>query len=129
MPDGDEMVPGLLIPKPANAAAAGFAKLGNRRYMVISIAAAAAILEKTAAGTISAARIAVGACSPVAVRLGGLEERLVGKPVTASLGDEVEAGDLGGLAPIDDLRGSAAYRMDAALTLVRRLISGTGARL
>jgi CO/xanthine dehydrogenase FAD-binding subunit len=125
----NEMVTGILIPKPANEAAAGFAKLGNRRYMVISIAATAAVLEKAADGTVAAARIAVGACSPVALRLGGLEARLVGKPVSRSLGEAVVADDLHGLAPIDDLRGSAEYRLDAALTLVRRMVSETGARL
>ena len=52
-------------PAPATQARSAFLKLGARRYLVISIAMAAATLE-IADGRVAAARIAVGACSPVA---------------------------------------------------------------
>jgi CO/xanthine dehydrogenase FAD-binding subunit len=62
----------------------------------------------------------VGACSPVPVRLAALEARLVGQRPDPAL---IEPDDLAPLAPIDDVRGSAAYRRDAALTLVRRAVA------
>jgi N-methylhydantoinase B len=39
----------------------------------------------------------------------------------------VEAAHLVGLSPIDDIRGTAAYRREAALVLLRDLLGGMGA--
>jgi len=124
----DEIVTGISVPIPANPAASGFVKFGARKYMIISIAAVAAVIERGADGTVAAARIAVGSCSPVAQRLPALEAALAGQAMSAALGDVVRLEHLGALAPISDIRGSAEYRMDAALTLTRRLISDLGER-
>jgi CO/xanthine dehydrogenase FAD-binding subunit len=119
----DELVVAIHVPRPRHAARSAFLKLGARRYLVISIAMAAATLE-IADGCVAAARIAVGACSPVAARLPALERALAGAPVDARLADRVEAAQLAPLSPIDDARGSADYRRDAVLTLLRRLLQG-----
>jgi CO/xanthine dehydrogenase FAD-binding subunit len=116
-----ELVVALHIPRPAVDAESAFLKLGARRYLVISIAMAAATLE-FAAGRVVAARVAVGACSPVAQRLPALEAVLLGASREALAG-AVEAHHLAPLTPIDDLRGSAAYRRDVVVTLVRRLLA------
>jgi CO/xanthine dehydrogenase FAD-binding subunit len=58
----------------------------------------------------------------VAKRLGSLERKLLGKNVTADLAALAAENDLGQLTPIDDIRGTGAYRRDAALTLVKRAI-------
>jgi CO/xanthine dehydrogenase FAD-binding subunit len=119
----NEMVTGIRIPKPSGAAESVFLKLGARKYLVISIVMVGATLEAAPDGTVSRARIAVGACSEVARRLGDLEAALVGQQVTPALGDIAVAAHLSLLTPIADLRGSAEYRMDAALTLVRRALN------
>jgi len=62
----------------------------------------------------------------VARRLPTLEERMVGGKPGAALADLVSVADLEPLSPIDDVRGSASYRRDAALVLVRRAIEGLG---
>ncbi len=118
---GDELLTAVLVPKPRHPARAGFSKLGGRRYLVISIVMAAAVLE-VEAGRVAAARIAVGACAPVAQRLGDLEAALVGRACAPGLGGLVEDAHLAHLAPIDDVRGTAGYRRDAACTVVARLI-------
>ena len=118
----DEMVTGLRIPKSRNPARATFLKLGARRYLVISIAMVAAVVETADDRTVSAARIAVGACSAVAQRLTALERDLAGRRLEPALADIVSPRHLAALTPIDDVRGTAAYRNDAALTLVRRAI-------
>ncbi|MBN9090977.1 MAG: FAD binding domain-containing protein [Reyranella sp.] len=115
-----ELVVAIHVPKPSRPARSGFLKLGARRYLVISIAMAAATLE-IEDGRVAAARVAVGACSAVAQRLPALEDALVGTPVGALAG-RVDARHLAPLSPIDDVRGSAAYRRDAAVTLLRRLL-------
>lgn len=119
----DELVTGLSVPDPGDDARAVFLKLGARRYLVISIVMVSAVLARGADGAVSAARVAVGACSEVAQRLPALERALLGAPVDGRLGDIVDAVHLQDLAPIDDLRGSTAYRREAARTLVARALS------
>jgi len=115
-----ELLIAIHLPRPAHAARSAFLKLGARRYLVISIAMAAATIELDGR-RVAAARVAVGACSAVAQRLPGLEAALAGAPV-GRLAERVDAAHLAPLAPIDDVRGSAAYRNDAVLTLLRRLL-------
>jgi CO/xanthine dehydrogenase FAD-binding subunit len=117
----DELVTGVLIPKPRHTAKATFLKLGARKYLVISIVMIGAVVEIDS-GAIAAARIAVGACSAVAKRLPQLEQELMGKRLDAALADIVAARHLQPLAPIDDVRGTADYRNDATLTLLRRTL-------
>jgi CO/xanthine dehydrogenase FAD-binding subunit len=121
--EGDELVTGLRIPLPARPARGTFLKLGARRYLVISIAMAGALVERAADGSVAAARIAVGACSEVAQRLGGLEDDLAGRPLTAAITQVPRPHHLDGLHPIDDTRATAEYRLDAALTCVRRCLA------
>jgi CO/xanthine dehydrogenase FAD-binding subunit len=63
----------------------------------------------------------------VARRLPALERALVGGSFDAGLADRVELSQLAPLSPIDDVRGSATYRVDAALVLLRRLLSKVAA--
>jgi CO/xanthine dehydrogenase FAD-binding subunit len=121
-----ELVTALHVPRPRYEARSAFLKLGARRYLVISIAMASVVVE-VSDRTIAAARIAVGACSPVAQRLPDLERTLVGAPADTHLGERVEPGHLAPLSPIDDVRGSAGYRNDVALVLLRRLLSKVAA--
>lgn len=116
-----EMLTRILVPRGLEDAPSAFLKLGSRRYLVISIVMVAAIVQADARGRVAQARIAVGSCSIVARRLRELEQGLVGQTVTG-LSEFVRADHLSGLSPIDDVRASAAYRRDAALTLVKRAI-------
>ena len=120
----DELVTGLFVPAPlpGTTVRSGFEKLGSRAYLVISIAMVAAVAEIAADGRIARVRVAVGACSEVAQRLPELEAELGGLPATRPTASLVRAGHLEGLRPIDDVRGSAEYRRDAALTVVRRAL-------
>jgi len=69
------------------------------------------------------AAVAVGSCSARAQRLPALEQRLVGRRVDGDLADRIDPADLAPLTPIDDLRASAAYRLDATATLIRRALA------
>ena len=121
-----EMVVAVTIPKPAPGTESLFLKLGARSYMVISIVMVALVIEPDG-DCVGSARIAVGACAPVSRRLAALEESLIGARLDGGLGALVEASHLtGALDPIDDIRGSAAYREDATLTLLRRGLSELG---
>ena len=118
----DEILVAIHVPAQSPEARSIFLKLGARAYLVISIASVAAIIATDAAGLVSEARIAVGACSAAPQRLATLEARLIGQPA-GDLATLVQPEHLAALTPIDDVRASAAYRRDAALVLVRRALT------
>jgi len=118
----DEIMTAILVPHPPPTARSTFLKLGARRYLVISIAMVAVLLDSVD-GMVRDARVAVGACSAAAKRLPDVEQQLIGASASAGLGDRIGSEHLAALSPIDDLRASAAYRRDAALMLIRRAIA------
>ena len=120
-----ELVREIRVPEPRYPACSHFLKLGARKYLLISIAMAAIVLEYERRA-VRAARISVGSCSPVALRLRALEEDLVGRKLDGSLGEAVKASHFEDLQPIDDVRASAEYRLEAARTLVRRGLAQLG---
>ena len=115
----DEMVTAIHIPTPPKGAGSAFEKLGSRKYLVISITMTAAVIKCDAQGAITHARVAVGACSPVAQRLTQLEADLIGKKPSEV---EIDAAHLNVLSPIDDVRGSGSYRLDIVREQCRRAI-------
>ncbi len=119
-----ELVAAIHIPR-CDGARGRFVKLGARRYLVISIAMAAAVIRCEGA-RIADARIAVGACSPVAQRLPALEAALRGTAL-ADAAHVPQAAHLTPLSPIADIRASGEYRHDAALALLRDLLGGFAA--
>lgn len=116
-----EMLTAIRVPKRAAAGRSVFVKLGARRYLVISIAMAAARLV-VEGGVVGEAAIAVGSCSAVATRLAGVEAALRGRPADASLANAVLSAPMDELSPIDDVRGTAGYRRDAAREIVARAV-------
>ena len=118
----DELLTAILLPGFGPRTRSAFRKLGARRYLVISIVMAAARVDLDESGRIVDAAVAVGACAAVAQRLPALERRLIGRPLSFDLSDVPQASDLAVLTPRSDVRGSAEYRLDAALSLVRRTL-------
>ena len=118
----DELLTSIRVPRRVENAVSTFLKLGARRYLVISIVMVAANLVVDSTGRIDEALVCVGSCSAAALRLTELESALVGKPARPGLHGILKAGHLAGLSPIDDVRATAEYRRDAALTLVGRAL-------
>ena len=118
----DELLTAVLVPRGMEDAASAFLKLGARRYLVISISMVATLLQ-IKDDQVSEARIAVGSCSAVACRLGALESELIGAPVRDGLNRLVRPEHLAALSPIDDVRATAKYRLDASLRLVKRALN------
>lgn len=114
-----EIAVAIHVPAAAGQGRSAFEKLGARRYLVISIAMAAARVV-VADGRIAAAALAVGACSAVARRLPAVEAALVGQRADAPRIDA--AAVAAALDPIDDVRASAAYRREAAAEIARRAL-------
>ncbi len=114
-----DVVTTILVPNPAEGARSVFDKLGSRKYLVISITMVSVLAELDADGRIVDAKVAVGACSPVAQRMPALETDIRGQFPEDVV---VSAKHLGPLTPIDDMRGSAEYRMAAVAEQCKRAI-------
>ncbi|HEY7661298.1 MAG TPA: xanthine dehydrogenase family protein subunit M, partial [Actinomycetota bacterium] len=123
----DELLTAVLVPGAMGQARSSFHKLGIRRYLVISIAMVAVALAVDD-DRIGAARVAIGACSPVALRIRALEDELVGRAIADDLGAAPRPEHMAALSPIDDIRATAGYRRSAALAITRRALAecGTG---
>ena len=119
----NELVTAIRIPKGSASGASSFCKLGARRYLVISIAMTAVRIELDQGGRIADVAIAVGACSAAAQHLRGLESALRGLPADDNFDRHVQHEHFDTLTPIDDVRGSADYRRDAAREIVLRALN------
>ncbi|KNZ34492.1 MAG: xanthine dehydrogenase [Methylibium sp. NZG] len=121
-----ELVTGLHVPRRSARARSVFLKLGGRRYLVISVTMVAVVIDVDTdvdgSGRVAQLAAAVGSCSARAQRLPALEARLRGQPLLALAGTAIDPSDLAPLSPIADVRASAAYRLDATATLLRRAL-------
>jgi len=122
-----ELVTAIIVPPHPPEAFGAFLKLGARRYLVISIAMVAATIVPDGHGRVATARIAVGACSPVALRLRALEADLAGAPL-AQAAERATPSHMTPLSPTGDMRADADYRKTAALELTRRAIRDAARR-
>lgn len=107
-----------------------FLKLGLRGAQAISVINIAMVLTLEGE-TVTEARIALGCVAPTVIRAASAEHFLHGKRLDAAAcaqAGELAAGDA---RPIDDLRGTAAYRRDTVRSLVayglERIAAGTQA--
>ncbi len=104
-----------------------FLKLGLRRAQAISVINVALVLQLDGE-QVSDARIALGCLAPTIVRAGAAEAFLKGKRLDAAVCEEAGRLACEDVAPIDDLRGSAAYRLATLALLVeeglRRIAAG-----
>lgn len=125
----DELVTAVVVPEHELNALSVFDKLGSRSYLVISVAMLAITLVPDGDGRIRDVRIAVGACSPVAQRLQELETALCGLPIAEdNLSAVLQPAHLQCLQPIDDVRGSAVYRLEAVQAMIRRSLREVAAK-
>jgi len=115
----DQLVTAILVPTALEQGCTGFMKLGARSSLVISIVMVSGLLRWDDQGRVHRANLSVGACSEVAQRLPALEAELVGR---TDLHDVVRPEHFSHLSPLEDHRGTASYRLDAAATMIQRML-------
>jgi xanthine dehydrogenase iron-sulfur cluster and FAD-binding subunit A len=109
--EADEMMVDISFPAMTPTARGTFIKLALRRVQAISIVDVAVILD-VEAGSIKAASITLGAVAPVIIHAPDAENYLIGKPLTDEVFEEAARLAVVSSTPIDDIRGSAAYRRE-----------------
>jgi CO/xanthine dehydrogenase FAD-binding subunit len=117
----DEVLSAIHIRDLPTGARGSFVKLGARKYLVISICMVAVVVTVEDMN-VADIRIAIGAASPVAMRLTALEDALRGVPAT-DVARAVTDDLILGLTPITDVRASAEYRQTSAASVIRRAIT------
>ena len=117
----NEIVTGLIIQHPGKDASGNFEKLGSRAFLVISIAMVGVVAKLNESGELENLNVAVGACSEVSQRLHLFEKEAKGQKLKDL---EINQLHLENLEPIDDIRGTAAYRNAVISELVMRAVKG-----
>ena len=120
--DGELIVEFELDEPPARTADA-YLRLIPRTEMDIAVVGAAARVTLNEDGTVAAAAIALGAVAPTVVRVPAAEAALVGSEPSGEALAAVEAAAAAATNPIDDKRGTVAYRRQVAGVLARRAVS------
>jgi CO/xanthine dehydrogenase FAD-binding subunit len=126
-PDELLVAVGWQTPDPHSASAYG--KFGLRRADAISVLSAAVMVERDEAGHCRQARIALGAVAPRPFRAHPAEDCLKGQALTPEAIGEAAHLAAEAARPIDDIRGSAAYRRRIVEVTARRLLTQAAEQL
>jgi CO/xanthine dehydrogenase FAD-binding subunit len=121
----DELILGARWP--AMHGVGTFSKIGTRNAMVISVASLAMVLDEGRREV----RVALGSVGPVILRAPDAEAQAAGAldwddpaaPLAGGAGEEFGRLVAAAARPIDDVRGSAAYRRHAVEVLARRSLA------
>jgi len=116
-----EILTAIRVKKPEGYRIQHFEKVGQRKALACTIASMAALVKTSPAGVIKSARIAWGSVGPTVVVSPDVETALIGNALSpkvleaaANLAEKV-------MAPIDDIRATAAYRRRVAGNLLLRI--------
>jgi CO/xanthine dehydrogenase FAD-binding subunit len=119
----DELIAGVLLPRPAEGARHFYRKVGTRRAQAISKVCFAALAE-VEGGTLGKVRVALGSVAPVVLRCRRTEGVLSGRRLDAGLAESAAAELARDITPIDDVRSTARYRTRVAQNLLGEFLSG-----
>lgn len=99
-----------------------YRKVGTRQAQAISKVVIAARIKTDAEGRVERVAGAVGSVAPTVVRLHRAEQLLQGQRLEAALIERSVSLVQSDIAPIDDIRSTAAYRRRVAANLWRRFL-------
>lgn len=115
-----EFLAGLLLPPPAPSAADAYLRLTPRSEMDIAVVGAAVSVTLDKAGICTAARVALAAVAPTPILVPEAAQALVGTSADAAALDRAAEAARAAARPIDDKRGTVAYRRQVAGVLTKR---------
>lgn len=118
--EAGEFVVEILLPARPPRVGDAYLRATPRSEMDIAVAGAGVNLVLDADGVCTAARVAIGAVAPTALLVGKAADCLTGSRLEAEALQRMEAAVAAACSPIDDKRGTIAYRTGVAGTLARR---------
>ncbi|MBY0437394.1 MAG: FAD binding domain-containing protein [Burkholderiales bacterium] len=119
--EGDELLVSVTVPFPAERVTAYYRKVGTRRAQAISKIAMAALIERddgAGPAVVRNASFGFASVGPVPLPAPSLSRSLRGLPLSGIDRAQVERALAADLAPLDDIRSTAAYRRSVAVNLV-----------
>jgi carbon-monoxide dehydrogenase medium subunit len=126
--DRGEFLVRIRIPRPAPRTADAYLRLIPRSEMDIAVAGAGVSVTLDAAGVCTAARVAVGAVAPTALLVPDAAAALVGSKLDERALARAAAAASAVAKPIDDKRGTVAYRRTVVGVLTKRAAATAAAR-
>ena len=118
----DELVARVYLPKRPATWRQYYRKVGTRRAQAISKVCMAVACDVATDGLVNDVRIALGSVAPTVVRARAAEAALRGHHLSAGTIAAAEAALEREIAPIDDIRSNARYRMRVARALLREAL-------
>ncbi len=115
-----EFLAAILLPLPPPNTADAYLRLTPRSEMDIAVAGAAVSVTLDTTGICTAARVALAAVAPTPILVPGAAQALVGTRGDAAALDQAADAARAAARPIDDKRGTAAYRRQVAGVLTKR---------
>ncbi len=110
----NELLIAIEIPRPSAETYSFWKKLGRRKALVISSISLAFVVEFDLENRIKKAGLAMGSVAPVPFKLESVEKELVSKKMAELNYTKIAEQVRNTISPIDDLRGTKAYRKDVA---------------
>jgi len=125
----DELLVGIEAAAPAGHGSA-YLRMGNRKQLGSALVGVGAWLRLDPdTGAIAAARISLGAVGPTPALAEAAAAGLIGKAPDAEAFATAGAAAQHEVKPIDDFRGTSAYRLELVEALVRRALGAAAARV
>ena len=118
----DELLARIRLPRTTKNLKQYYRKVGTRKAQAISKVCFAAVV-RTSGEQIEDVRIALGSVAPIPIRCVKTEASLRGRPINQRLFEAARAELAREIAPIDDLRSTANYRMTVSLNLLQDFLS------
>ncbi|MCX2981014.1 xanthine dehydrogenase family protein subunit M [Halieaceae bacterium IMCC14734] len=116
----DELLISLFIPRPGVGSADAYLRFTPRTEMDIAVVGAGVSLSLDPMGTVSAARVAIGAAAPTALLVEEAAAAIIGTTLEESALAALAAAAGAAASPISDKRGSAGYRTKVVGVMARR---------
>ena len=124
----DEFIVEFEVDKPPAKTGDAYLRLIPRTEMDIAVVGAGARITLDDDGNCASATVALGAVAPTAVRVPDAEAALVGQPIDDDTLAAVAEAASAACNPIDDKRGTIAYRRQVAGVLAKRAVKAAAER-
>ena len=124
----DELIVAITLPFASPRAVPFFRMVGTRRALSISKVVFSGLIVRDARGAIAEARLAYGSVAPVPLRAAAAERALIGLRPGPEAAAQARAALARDIAPIDDIRSDADYRMTVAGNLIEQFMRAAAAK-